>query len=74
MEKAVTEYKIEKNIPIPASRSKYPFNKMEIGESVFFEYVFGLKARSAADSYGRAHKKRFVSRKVESGLRVWRVE
>ena len=34
--------KIEKNIPMPKGRSKYPFRDMAVGDSLFFDnYVDG---------------------------------
>ncbi len=74
------KYEIEKGIEIPGS--KYPFMKMEVGDSFFVEsklnelaknrnvlsaacYVFGQKTKS---------KSKFTVRKVEGGLRCWRIK
>lgn len=78
-------YKIDKNIPIPNYESKngrgpaYPFEDMVIGDSLF-EPMDGLpttirsKVYSAATSYGKANGMKFKGRRVEGGVRVWRVE
>jgi hypothetical protein len=72
--------KIEKGIPIPDSRgggdrNKYPFGKMEVGDSVFFD---GVKSNErpiiAARAYGRAHGLKFAVRIMDGGARIWRVE
>lgn len=73
---------IEKNIPIPASEnkkghSKYPFSKMSIGDSVFFPGEKAADQHSppylSAKKHGRENNKRFSGRKVEGGIRIWRI-
>ena len=78
-------YEIDKGVEIPppnttnGSRRIYPFREMEIGDS-FLVPVDGDKklqqARigSAASYYGKRNNKRFVTRTVDGGARVWRVE
>lgn len=77
-------YEIDKGVEIPAphgvaTRRVYPFREMEIGDS-FLVPGDGdkrqLQARigSAASYYGKRNNKRFVTRSVEGGVRVWRVE
>ena len=68
---------IVKNVPLPESRnsgSKYPFNEMEIGDSVF---LLGgshkCKETDAAKKVGRRHGKKFVIRNEGDGIRIWRV-
>ena len=65
---------IDKNIPLPRrnhnriGKSKYPFDKMEVGDSFFCE------GKAAAMSVHLANKRGgFTSRSVEGGTRVWRV-
>jgi len=68
---------IEKDVPVPVStRSrKYPFLDMAEGDSVFFvgEKING-RAYRAAMSTGRRHDQKFVARKEDDGLRIWRAE
>lgn len=72
-------YKIEDNIPIPRGRGVYGqitevLGKLEIGQSVLFpqydkcEQLGGIRAAVQ----GRLNI-RIVTRKVEGGVRVWRV-
>ena len=79
------EFKIEKDIPIPparrSSKRKYPFNKMQIGESILIEGDRKKlrKASCAAQVYGKRNSKKFISRLLEKdgeffGVRLWRVE
>jgi hypothetical protein len=64
------EIKIEKGIPIPTPRKKYPFFTMKVGES-FFSDKPGVANLSSIHS--RKGKEKFTCRKVEGGWRVWRV-
>ena len=66
---------IETKIPMPATRSRYPFKEMKVGESVFFpNAATGGKEYIAANMIGRNHGKKFSGRAVDGGLRIWRVE
>lgn len=61
--------KIDKNIPIPPKRGrpkKYPFDEMEVGDSCLVK-TKGVLSR-------RIDGKRFTTRTVKGGVRVWRVE
>jgi hypothetical protein len=68
---------IQKDVPIPTSKRsrKYPFLDMAVGDSVLFEKedVNG-KAYRAAMSTGTRHGLRFVARREDNGLRIWRAE
>ena len=74
-------FKIEKNIPIPPraggrNGSKYPFRKLEIGDSTFVEGK-PSKIASALQAAGKANPKTsFTSRATteegKDGVRVWR--
>ena len=81
------DIKIEHGIPItttpPPNARKYPFNKMEIGDSFFVPVERNAKrcrVGAAAFSYGRRKGKKFSTRTVFDddgntiGHRVWRVE
>lgn len=72
----------DKNIPIPPQpqRSKYHFDKMEVGESKFWP---GKAAGKAVVAFARGSEKKFTTRRVTEkdetgamvdGLRVWRTE
>ena len=69
--------KIDKDIPVPKSTRarKWPFLDMEIGDSVYFEdeEVNG-KAYRAASSTGLRHERKYISRREDNGLRIWRSE
>lgn len=70
-------YVIEKDVPMPKlpsalrvkGSSKYPFARMEVGDSFFS----ATNAQSAALRYGRSNNMRFSARKLEVGYRIWRV-
>lgn len=70
-------FTIEKNIRPPTSGStKYPFKEMEVGDS-FFAPVLNPNQdnaiRTRTYGYGTQSGKKFSVRKVEGGVRVWRV-
>lgn len=72
-------YPVEKGVPIPAVHSKtnprYPFLKMEAGDSFFVSHENGhpgkamKQARMTAYNYGY----RVTIRKTRGGFRVWMV-
>lgn len=79
-----TPYKVDKGISMERKReafARFPFNKMKIGDSFFVpkedQNPEGVAASvySAANSYNRTHgtKLRMSTRKVEGGIRVWRI-
>jgi hypothetical protein len=67
--------KIEKDVPLPrgSRATKYPFTHMDVGDSVFFpdEKVSG-KAHKAAISCAERNNMKFVARREEDGVRIWR--
>ncbi|MBW2569705.1 MAG: hypothetical protein JRE47_10145 [Deltaproteobacteria bacterium] len=79
-------YKIEKNIPIyeikkktsiiKQKNTKYPFNKMDIGDSFFVPIdSIGRSNITNAASYYNAQKNRgrYQTRAVYGGVRCWRI-
>jgi hypothetical protein len=64
--------KIDKQIPIPNGRNKYPFAEMEIGDSFFVANV-----RSSNIQLRYYKPKQFTRRSVVKdgvqGVRVWRI-
>jgi hypothetical protein len=73
----VSDYKIEKNVPIPKgyARTKYPFSKMEVGDSFVVEDVNYNRVRQAAYSYSfRNDIKLSVKRGLDGKFHCWRVE
>ena len=65
-------------VPEVAGRSgrpyKYPFHRMEVGESVFVESpAFDGAALNAAHAHGSRHGKKFTGQSEDGGVRVWRV-
>ena len=70
---------IEKNVPAPSDNrggpAKYPFVRMEVGDSVLFPECKGSisKEYRAATSVGRTKGWKFVGRTTDEGFRIWRV-
>ncbi|MGI9535133.1 MAG: hypothetical protein ACR2NW_09290 [Thermodesulfobacteriota bacterium] len=77
---------IEKNIPIPAdSRGhsrKYPFDKMEINDSILIPFENGkskIKIRNSVSSclgyFRKEHPDlKFTLRTINEGVRIWRTK
>lgn len=66
--------KIEKNVEMPNSRhnEKYPFGKMEVGDSFVTTEKY---VRAAAQIFGKINGKKFITRTQEDkSIRVWRAE
>ena len=63
--------KIENNIPLPNSRSRYGFEKMKVGDSMLFkENTFA--ANNAATQFFRNRGWKLMRRSTPDGLRIWR--
>lgn len=70
-------YTIEKNIPYPDARSKYPFPRMDVGDSFFIPAtdIVGSRVSVALNYYKKKNpKKAFITRKSADGMRVWRIK
>ena len=70
-------YEIEKDVPIPNVRNKnkqqIPFAEMKVGESVFVPNGTGVSAaRASASWHSKVTGRRFITRTVDGGIRVWR--
>jgi len=68
---------VENEVPIPANRraTKYPFANMGIGQSVHFPgQSTNGKAYKAAMAMGGRRGWKFIARRENDGLRIWRKE
>lgn len=74
----MSNYKIEKNIPIPVGAGtrgpsyKYPWRDMNVGDSIFIPdmTVYQINPHNAAKKYNQ----KFSARTVDGGVRVWRIK
>ena len=70
--------KIEKNIDLWPRKAVrvcvYPLHDMEVGDSIFVYDFAASSARVQAAKHQRQFGTKFESRKVEGGIRIWRVE
>lgn len=74
----MTAIKVEKNVPIPPQMrprsSAIPFEKMEIGDSIFIpckDKKAKGRATSSVAMYAKKHGVKFTTRTVTGGIRVW---
>jgi len=69
--------KIEKGIPIPKDvrgrKSKYPIEKLEVGDSFHVESITRQSLFSSCRKYVNMGWK-FTTRKTGNGIRIWRVK
>ena len=65
-------YEKEKGISSVFER-KYPLDIMEVGDSFLVPLEKRASAASMCSKYRKASGKKFITRKVEGGFRVWRV-
>jgi hypothetical protein len=66
---------VDKDIPVPTRRSRtlYPYEEMEVGDSFFLE---DMPLQQVCNSNLRAAKrsgKKFSARTEDGGVRVWRI-
>jgi hypothetical protein len=68
---------VEEEVPIPNTprATKYPFATMDIGQSVFYpaQKING-KAYKAAMAMGGRRGWKFIARRENDGIRIWRKE
>lgn len=70
-------YEIEKGVLAPAgsTKAKYPFSKMEIGDSFAVPLAERLKVRNAVGQYKcRTQGFNYVTKTDGDSLRIWRVK
>ena len=66
-------FEIDHDVPRPSR--KYPFDKMEPGDSFLLNgEQFTAKVRSSANKYGRLHNCKFSIRMTPDGYRCWRIK
>lgn len=68
---------IEKSVPFNESIApkKYPFAKMEVGDSLFFKTKKeGRSAAGAAYGFGLRNDMKFIARADGDGTRIWRIK
>jgi hypothetical protein len=79
----MSKFRIEDNVPIPATtgklQRKYPLSDLLVGQSFFVPRISDARRElmtisGAATRHGKKTGKMFVTRTVEGGVRVWRVE
>ena len=76
----MTKLIIEKNITIPEAKGgrvfRSKFSDMEVGDSVFALGKEGRRQSTAASHWGRGQTppRKFTQRKIDGGIRVWRIE
>ena len=73
-------YEIEKDQVIPATiqnlgrRERYPWSKMEVGDSFFVTDGNRQRIAGAASHAARRLGRKYVVRSVDGGVRAWRSE
>ena len=59
---------------------RFPLAEMEVGDSFFVAYggmdakSFLQTSRSLISRFGKAYSRKYATRRLEDGFRVWRIE
>lgn len=64
---------VNRDVPLPPPRRRYPYGEMEVGESFI---VLDGNLQVVCNANYRAGKRlfrKFIARREERGVRVWRV-
>ena len=74
--KEIESYKIDKNVPMPGvgSLGIYPWDKMEVGDSFLVKGKNAASVRTVVWFAGKQHGRKFSTRTVDDGVRVWRIK
>jgi hypothetical protein len=67
---------IQKGIPLPPTQSKYNFDDWAIGDSILLltlESADSAQTSAKAWAVRRGNGAKFTRRKVEGGIRLWRI-
>lgn len=73
-------FDVQPNVPLPPKRRhstarKWPFAIMQIGDSFIVPDPERWKyAQATASVYGKRLKRKFTTRQMDDGLRVWRIK
>ena len=84
----MTDWIIEDGVPIPKEKSRVPeqvnrgrisplgvaLKNMKVGQSLFTDKLPRQLVRRAVDSRKRRNPQNYVTREMDGGIRVWRVE
>ena len=68
----INEVEVSKGVPLPLPKKRFPYNVMDVGDSFFVE---GSTLQLVCNYNYRAGKrfgKKFIARREDSGVRVWR--
>ena len=63
---------INKDVPLPPPRRRYPYGEMEVGESFLIAQGNLQVVCNANYRAGKRLGRRFIARREEGGVRVWR--
>jgi hypothetical protein len=78
LERDMTEFKIDKNIPIPKriydSEYPYPIDNLNVGDSFFIEERTSTQVSHIISRGNKMLGKRFTSRTMDGGVRIWRIK
>lgn len=72
------EIKIEKDVPLPVHRGRYPFAPMEVGDSFFVANTNASVLSNASVHYSQKLGHKYTAKTITEngtiGARVWRIK
>jgi hypothetical protein len=64
--------KIDKNVPVPNNRNKYPWSDLKVGDSFYVDRDISWFRTQVSRANATRKPKHFVIRKEGDGCRIWR--
>jgi hypothetical protein len=68
----ISNVEVESGVPLPVERRRYQYASMEIGDCFVVRAVCLQVVCNANYRTGKKLGRKFVARKTEDGVRVWR--
>ncbi|UOF81618.1 hypothetical protein [Bacteriophage sp.] len=69
----MNDISISKSVPLPVPRRRYPYKTMEVGDSFLVPDGKLQVVCNANYRAGKQLEKKFIARRTEEGVRVWRM-
>lgn len=63
---------VSRDVPLPPPRRRYPYGEMEVGESFLIPGGTLQVVCNANYRAGKRLSRKFIARREEGGVRVWR--
>jgi hypothetical protein len=69
----MNEIEVSKSVPLPEPRRRYPYKSMEVGDSFLVPEGKLQVVCNANYRAGKQLERKFIARRENDGVRVWRM-